>query len=79
MPLPPRQITVLRYLSDRPSATTRKVSKDLLMNRDDAQNALQGLTSRHLVSADHGTLPVSWSITDMGAAVVAAANERDDR
>jgi hypothetical protein len=46
MPLPPRQITVLRYLSDRPSATTRKVSKDLLMNRDDAQNALQGLTSQ---------------------------------
>jgi DNA-binding MarR family transcriptional regulator len=71
--LPPRQITVLRYLGGRKSATTGKVARDLLMNRADAANALRGLVSRGLASKDPGTWPASYAITDAGGAVLAAA------
>jgi predicted transcriptional regulator len=78
MPLPLRQVEVLRYLSERKSATTRNVARDLLIGRTPAQNALRGLAGKGLVSKDHATFPASWSITDMGAAVLAAApDERD--
>jgi DNA-binding MarR family transcriptional regulator len=77
MPLTVRQSLILRYLGTCKSATTGNVAKSLLMNRDDAQNALRGLTSRGLASVDHGTFPASYSITDIGSAVLAAANERE--
>jgi DNA-binding IclR family transcriptional regulator len=79
MPLPFRQIAVLRYLGDRKSATTGQVARELRLNRTAARNALRPLADNRLVSADHGTFPMSWSITDMGAAILAAASERDDR
>jgi DNA-binding IclR family transcriptional regulator len=78
MPLPPRQIAVLRYLHDhKTAATTRKVTRELRMSRDNARNALQGLAGKGLVTADHADFPVSWSITDTGSAVLAAATEQD--
>lgn len=73
MPLPPRQITVLRYLGERKSATTGSVARELRMSRDNAKNALRGLESKGLASLDRATFPASWSITDIGAALLAAA------
>jgi DNA-binding MarR family transcriptional regulator len=77
MPLPPRQISVLRYLNDRKSSTTGNTARDLKMARRTAQAALQGLADKGLASKDHATFPASWVITEIGAAVLAAANERD--
>ena len=80
MPLPPRQISVLRYLNDHKAATVRNVSRDLGINRTAAQNALRLLADKGFASVDRGTFPATWSITDIGSAVVAAAaTERDDR
>jgi DNA-binding MarR family transcriptional regulator len=78
MPLSLRQATVLRYLGDRKSATARNVSRDLLTGRTAAQNALRDLAGKGLVSKDPATFPASWSVTDIGAALLAAAaNERE--
>ena len=73
MSLPPRQIFVLRYLNDRKSATTGTVARELRMNRDGVKSALQSLESARLVSLDRATFPVTWSVTDIGAALLAAA------
>ncbi len=77
MPLPTRQIQVLRYLGDRKSATVGNISRDLLMSRDAVKSALRSLASRGLATADYGTLPASWSVTDIGAAVLAAGTGGD--
>ena len=74
MPLPPRQIAVLRYLGKAKTATARNVSRDLKINRTAVRNALRGLADKRLVSVDHGTFPASWSVTEIGGAVLAAAN-----
>ena len=74
MPLPGRQVTILRYLNDHKTATMRNLTRDLGMRRADVHEALRGLADLGLASADHGTLPVSYAITDMGSAVVAAAD-----
>lgn len=76
MPLPPNEITVLRYLGKQ-TATAGNVSRGLKMNRTAVRNALRGLADKKLASVDHGTFPASWSITDIGAAVVAAAPEQE--
>lgn len=73
MPLPPRQIAVLRYLGDRKSATARNVTRDLRIPRTAVQNALRLLAGKGLASADHATFPASWSVTEFGSAVLAAA------
>lgn len=74
MPLPARQVAILRYLDDQKTATMRNLTRDLGMRRADVREALRGLADLGLAATDHGTLPVSYVITDMGSAVVAAAN-----
>ena len=76
MPLSSNETAILRYLEHR-TATAANIRRDLKLGRTPARNALQGLADRKLISADHGTWPVSYSITDMGAAILAAANERE--
>ena len=76
MSLHPRQLEVLRYAKDHKAVTVRDVTSDLLMNRTTAQNALRLLAEKGFMAADHGTLPVSWTVTDAGHLIL-AANERD--
>jgi DNA-binding IclR family transcriptional regulator len=75
MPLPPRQIMVLRYLGDgnRKNATTGNVAKDLRINRTATRNALRLLAGKGLIAVDRSTFPMSYAITEIGGAVLAAA------
>jgi DNA-binding IclR family transcriptional regulator len=73
MPLPENEISVLRYLGKHKTATARNVSRHLGMNRSATRKALHGLADNKLASVDLGTFPASWSITDIGAALLAAA------
>lgn len=73
MPLPPRQITVLRYLGDRKTATTGNVARELEVSRRTALADLKLLADSKMASVDRGTWPASWALTDIGAALVAAA------
>jgi DNA-binding IclR family transcriptional regulator len=77
MPLSEHETSILRYLGKHKTATAGNIRRDLKLGRTPARNALDGLADVGLVSADHGTWPVSYSITDMGGAVLAAANERE--
>lgn len=74
MPLPDNQIRVLRYLGKHGTATARNVSRDLDLNRTATRNALWGLAGNGLALVDRRTFPALWSLTDMGSAVLAAAN-----
>ena len=74
MPLPPRQIDVLRYLGKHKTATAGNVSRDLHLNRSATRKALLGLADDRLVFVDRNTFPASWALTDVGSALVAAAN-----
>ena len=78
MPLPPRQVKILRYLGgDRKSATARNITRDLRLPRSAVRNALLELSGNRLVSPDHTTWPTSWVLTDFGAAVLDAEPERE--
>lgn len=77
MPLPARQVRVLRYLGKHGTATVWNITRDLNLNRTAVQNALRLLAGNDLVSVDRGTFPASWSVTDFGAAVLAAEPERE--
>ena len=75
MPLSSHESAILRYLGKHRSATTRNITHDLRLSRRDARNALQELSGKGLVSKDPGTFPPSWVITEIGAAVLAAAGQ----
>jgi DNA-binding IclR family transcriptional regulator len=75
MPLPPNEVDVLHYLGKHKTATAGNIRRDLKIGRTPVRNALRGLADKKLVSPDHGTWPVSYYITDMGAAVLAAAGQ----
>jgi len=75
MPLPPNETAILRYLGKQ-TATAGNVSRHLHLNRTAVRKALHGLADKKLASVDHGTWPPSWSITDIGAALLAAATEQ---
>ena len=74
MPLPDRQIKALRYLGDRKTATTGNVARELEVSRRTALNDLRLLADSKLVFVDRNTWPASWALTDIGSALVAAAN-----
>ena len=76
MPLSPNEAEILRYLGKNKTATAGNVTRDLGINRSAVRKALHGLAENKLASVDRGTFPASWSITDIGAAVLAAAAER---
>jgi len=78
MPLSSHETAILRYLGKHKTATAANIRRDLKLGRTPVRNALRGLAGVGLVRADHGTWPVSYSVTDMGGAVLAAA-ERDSR
>lgn len=75
MPLPSRQIDVLRYLGEHKTATAGNIRRDLGLSRHYARNALQGLADKGFVSKGSVTIPPSWVITEIGAAVLAAAGQ----
>lgn len=75
MPLPARQVEILCYLSDRKTTTTAgNVAREIKVSRRTALNDLRLLAGNRLVSVDRSTWPASWSLTDVGSALVAAAN-----
>jgi DNA-binding IclR family transcriptional regulator len=76
MPLSKHEADVLRYLEHR-TATAANIRRDLKLGRAPVRNALHELADKKYVSVDHSTLPASWSITDLGAAVLAAAPEQE--
>lgn len=73
MPLSQNEAEILHYLGKHKTATAGQVSRDLGLNRSAVRKALHGLAENKLATVDHGTFPASWSITDIGAAVLAAA------
>ena len=80
MPLPPNEAEILRYLGKQnKTATAGNVVRDLGINRSAVRKALHGLAENKLASVDRGTWPASWSITDIGAALLAAATEREPK
>ena len=74
MPLSKPEAKILHYLGKHKTATAGNVSRDLKMNRSATRKALHGLADDRLVSVDRGTWPASWALTDVGSALVAAAN-----
>jgi predicted ArsR family transcriptional regulator len=80
MPLSSNESSILLYLAKHRTATAGNITRDLHLNRTAVRRALRGLADKKMASVDHATFPASWSITDMGAAVVAAAaTERGDQ
>ena len=74
MPLSQNEAKILHYLNDHKTATAGNVSRDLRLNRSAVRKALHGLADDRLVFVDRNTVPASWALTDVGAALVAAAN-----
>lgn len=72
MPLSSDEAAILHYLGKH-KATAGNIRRDLKMGRTPVRNALDGLADKKLASADRSTWPPSWSITDFGATVLAAA------
>ena len=74
MPLSQNEAEILHYLGKHKTATAGNVSRDLKMNRSATRKALHGLADDRLVFVDRNTFPASWALTDVGSALVAAAN-----
>ena len=74
MSLPQNEAEILHYLNDHKTATAGNVSRDLKMNGSAVRKALHGLADDRLVFVDRNTFPASWALTDVGSALVAAAN-----
>ena len=77
MPLPSRQVEILRYLGKNGTATAGNVARELGISRRPALAALKLLAGNRLVSVDHSTWPASWSLTEIGRAVLDAEPERE--
>ncbi len=73
MPLSQNEAEILHYLGRHKTATAGNVSRDLRLNRSAVRKALHGLADNKLASVDRATFPASWSISDIGAAILAAA------
>lgn len=76
MPLFSNETAILRHLGKH-KATAGNIRRDLKMGRTPVRNALDGLADKKLASVDRSTWPPSWSLTDIGAAVLDAEPERE--
>ena len=74
MPLSENEAAILHYLGKQ-TATAGNIRRDLKLGRTPARNALDGLADKKLASVDRSTWPPSWSVTDFGASVLAAAGQ----